>query len=227
VSVFWNRDGTGGNVTWLVIDRKKDLSLFECRSEATIGVYPVHRKPSEGEYTGCGYPSGKGPEITQLTYKGLYDIDSLPEKRWMFKVDKGKFHNGCSGGGVFIKGALVGVTTHGSNNDKNMFAAPHSQIVAFLEKAQEATEVPVFGGADKTDAVEKIEFGGLKLDGDIDRTKAIVHILKLLQEQREELARIKRTPIRVQIIDPGTGKVIQEKAYPFGTPIKLMLPRVK
>ena len=227
ISSFWNRDGTGGNVTWLVIDRKKDLSLFRCPRKATIGVYPVNRKPSEGKYEGCGYPGGKGPEITQLTYKGLWDIKSLPEKRWMFEVDKGKFHGGCSGGGVFAGGALVGVTTHGGKKDKYLFAAPHDQLVSFLEKAQEATEVPVFGGMGKTDAEEKIEFGGLKLDGDIDRTKAIIHILKLLQEQREELARIKRTPIRVQIIDPSTGKVIQEKAYPFGTPIKLMLPRAK
>jgi len=227
ISSFSNRDGTGGNVTWLVIDRRKDLSLFKCRSAATIGVYPVLQKPSEGKYEGCGYPSGKGPEITQLTYEGLWNIKSLPEKRWMFRVDKGKFHNGCSGGGVFAGGSLVGITTHGSKKDEHLFAAPHAQLVSFLEEAQKATEVPVFGGVDKESPEEKIEFGGLKLDGDIDRTKAIIHILKLLQEQREELARIRRTPIRVQIIDPSTGKVIQEKAYPFGTPIKLMLPRAK
>lgn len=227
VSSFWNRDGSGGNVTWVVIDRKKDLSLFRCPAKETIGVFPVNRKPSEGRYEGCGYPRGKGPEITQLTFKGLWDITSLPEKRWMFKVDKGKFYGGCSGGGVFVSGALVGVTTHGSKKDEYLFAAPHGQVVSFLEKAQEATEVPVFGGTDKVGAEEKVEVNGIKLDSDVDRTKAIVHILKLLKEQRDELARIRRTPVRVQIIDPDTGEVLQEKAYPFGTPIKLMLPRAK
>ena len=227
ISSFWNRDGSGGSVTWVVIDRKKDLSLFRCLTKETIGVYPVNRKPSAGEYEGCGYPRGKGPEITALTYRGLWDINCLPEKRWMFKVDKGKFHAGCSGGGVFVKGALVGVTTHGAKDDKYLFAAPHAQLVSFLEKAQEATEVPVFGGVDKAAAEEKVEVDGIKLDSDVDRTKAIVHILKLMKEQRDELARIKSTPIRVQIIDPDTGEVVQEKAYPFGTPIKLMLPRAK
>jgi len=227
VVAFSNRDGTGGNARWVAIDRKKDLSLFKCWSKDVIGVYPVHRKLLVVKYEGCGYPRGKGPEITHLKFDGLHGIQNLPEKRWVFKVEKGKFSNGCSGGGVFSKGALIGVTTHGSKNDKYMFSAPHAQLVSFLEKSQGVTEVPVFGGVNKVDAGEKVEINGLPLDSDVDRMRAIVHILKLLKEQRDELDRIRRTPVRVQVIDPKTGEVLQEKAYPFGTPIKLMLPRAK
>ena len=230
VNAFWNRDGSGGNVTWIAIDRDKDLSLFRCVADKTLGVYPVVEKYTTGgklEYRGCGYPRGEGPEVTELEYGGRGSITNLPEKRWFLEVKKGKFRPGNSGGGVFLHGKLVGVTTHGSKNNKAVFAAPHDQIVSFLEKSQSTTSVPVFGGVDEIGPEEKVEVDGIKLNSDIDRTNAIIHILKLLQEQREELARINRTPIRVQIIDPKTGKVIQEKAYPFGTPIKLMLPRAK
>jgi len=225
VSYFENRDGTGGNVRWIFVDQKKDLSLFKCWSRDVLGVYPVQRKLLAVKYEGCGYPRGKGPEITRLRFDGLHNIQNLPEKRWMFRVEKGKFSNGCSGGGVFSKGALIGVTTHGSKNEKYLFSAPHMQLVSFLEKAQKSTKVPVFGGVSKTSPEEKIDIEGLPLGSDVDRTRAIIHILKVMKEQREELARIRRTPIRVQILDPDTGKVLQEKAYPFGSPIKLMLPR--
>lgn len=230
VNAFWNRDGSGGSVTWIAIDRDKDLSLFSCVATNTLGVFPVVKKYTTGkrlEYRGCGYPRGEGPEVTELEYAGEVAITNLPETRWFFEVKKGKFRPGNSGGGVFLRGNLVGVTTHGSKNNKAVFAAPHDQLVSFLEKSQSVTSVPVFGGVDEVGPEKKVEVDGIKLDSDVDRTRAIVHILKLLKEQQEELARIKRTPIRVQILDPVTGKVLQEKAYPFGTPIKLMLPRAK
>ena len=180
VNVFWNRDGTGGNVRWAFIDRKKDLALFRCWSKDTLGVFPVVKKYGTGgadEYQGCGYPLGKGPEITRLRYGGLVTITNLPEKRWFFEVRKGKFRPGNSGGGVFLKGKLVGVTTHGTKKNDAVFAAPHSQLVSFLEKAQGSTSVPVFGGVDEKAAEERVEVAGLPLDSDVDRTRAIVHIL--------------------------------------------------
>ena len=227
VSYFENRDGSGGNVRWVFIDRRKDLALFKCWSKDTLGVYPVRKKLEVKKYTGCGYPKNKGPEVTVLEYKGLYPIKNLPEKRWMFDVKKGKFSGGCSGGGIFSKDALIGVTTHGARDDDTLFAAPHSQLVSFLGKAQGVTKVPVMGGHDTKDVETKIDLTSLPLRSDVDRTRAIVHILKLMKEQRDELERIRRTPIRVQILDPDTGEVLHEKAYPFGTPIKLMLPRAK
>jgi hypothetical protein len=45
-----------------------------------------------------------------------------------------------------------------------------------------------------------------------------------IDEQRKLIDKLMTTPVRVQVLDPTTGKVIAEQSYPFGTPIKLILP---
>ena len=56
-------------------------------------------------------------------------------------------------------------------------------------------------------------------------TKRIDELERLVVEQKKQLDLIRSTPIRVQVLDPRTGKVVAEQAYPFGTPVKLVLPQ--
>jgi hypothetical protein len=54
---------------------------------------------------------------------------------------------------------------------------------------------------------------------------AIAELTARLDEQRALIDQIASTSIRVQILDADTREIVAEKAYPWGTPIKLLLPR--
>ena len=55
----------------------------------------------------------------------------------------------------------------------------------------------------------------------------IAKIRQELAEQRKLIDEVRSTPVTVQVLDPETKAVIAEKKYPFGTPIKLVLPTTK
>ena len=217
--------GKEGSAVWVYIDRTVDMSLFRCPTSQIDSIYPVKLEPKLEKFVSCGYPKGKGPFIIASKFKGLVTLTNFDAVRWEFGVKNTRFNKGCSGGGVFADGSLVGVMSHGNKDNDEMFSSTHDQLVGFLKDAEKKLGLSLLSS--KKAEVGGFEFEGIPLGSDVDRTKAIVHILSELKRRGAELERIKRTPIRVQILDPVTGKVLQEQAYPFGTPIKLLLPRAK
>ena len=225
---FYNPDGTGGSARWVAEDVASDLSLFHVWTKdikgAVVSVQPDSEKP-DSKYEGWGYPRGKGPEWKKLKFEGTFRIEGLEAPRNQFRVEEGVFNNGDSGGGVFNKGKLFGITSHGSKKHIHLFACTKGQLNAFLKRE-----------ADNLDT-KLVQWDGSKappLDSDRDRTVALAAVIKKLQEMeaensklREAVRRIVDTPVRVQVLDPKTGKVLAEQAYPFGTPIKLVLPEVR
>jgi hypothetical protein len=228
VARFLNPDGTGGYARWIAEDADSDLSLFRVWTKdtkgVTVSVQSNLEKPDE-KYDGWGYPKGKGPEWKRLEWEGTYNIDGLKNPRHQFRVRDGIFNNGDSGGGVFSRGKLFGITSHGSKGHKYLFSCTKEQLNSFLRKE-----------ADKLDT-KLVQWDGNKappLGSDRDRTVALAAVIKKLAEMeaenkklREEVRRIVNTPVRVQVLDPRSGKVLAEEAYPFGTPIKLVLPELR
>jgi len=228
VSRFLNPDGTGGYVRWIAEDEDSDLSLFRAWTKdtkgVTVAVQPNAEKPDK-KYDGWGYPKGRGPEWKRLEWKGTFNIEGLKNPRHQFKVREGVFYNGDSGGGVFNKGKLFGITSHGSKGHKYLFSCTKEQLNAFLKRE-----------ADKLDT-KLVQWDGNKappLGSDRDRTAALAAVIEKLAEMekenkklRDEVRRIVNTPVRVQVLDPATGRVLAEESYPFGTPIKLVLPELK
>ena len=217
--------GKKGVARWVYIDRDVDMSVFMCWSMDVDAAYKVHRKPKIEGYVSCGYPKGKGPRVIACKFKGETTLSNFDKPRWEFDVEDTSFNKGCSGSGVFSSGSIVGVVSHGSDDNDEMYSSTHAQLAAFIAKAETALGASLFDGG----AEEKRSFvyEGIPLGSDVDRTKAIVHILSELKKRNAELEGIKRTPIRVQILDPETGEVLQEQSYPFGTPIKLLLPSAR
>ena len=189
--------GKEGSAVWVYIDRTVDMSLFRCPTSQIDSIYPVKLEPKLEKFVSCGYPKGKGPFIIASKFKGLVTLTNFDAVRWEFGV----------------------------KNTDEMFSSTHDQLVGFLKDAEKKLGLSLLSS--KKAEVGGFEFEGIPLGSDVDRTKAIVHILSELKRRGAELERIKRTPIRVQILDPVTGKVLQEQSYPFGTPIKLLLPRAK
>ena len=228
VTRFLNPDGTGGYARWIAEDADSDLSLFRVWTRdtkgVTVSVQSNVEKPDE-KYEGWGYPKGEGPEWKSLEWEGTYNINGLKNPRHQFRVRDGVFNNGDSGGGVFNRGKLFGITSHGSKGHKYLFSCTKEQLNSFLRKE-----------ADKLDT-KLVQWDGSKappLGSDKDRTVALAAVIKKLAEMeaenkklREEVRRIVNTPVRVQVLDPRSGKVLAEEAYPFGTPIKLVLPELR
>jgi hypothetical protein len=185
--------------------------------------------------------------------KALEDvrISNLKGVRSAYAVTKGKFANGDSGGSVFQDGSLVSVLSHGED-DKRALGATHDQIVAFLREngAKDVGGQMSFGSVEKM-ASDDEPREDPKDWGDKDRTREIIELWKVvrglgkgekgdkgetgsvadlsklqsqLDDNRKLISRIVSTPVTVQILDPTTGEVITEKRYPYGTPIKLILP---
>ena len=122
---FRNPDGSGGYARWVAEDVRTDLSLFRVWTRDTkrvsVSVQANGDRPSK-EFSGWGYPQGKGPHWKRLKFDGKFNITGLESPRNQFEVKDGVFNNGDSGGGVFNNGKLFGITSHGSKNHKHLFA---------------------------------------------------------------------------------------------------------
>jgi len=250
--VFQNRDGTEGVATFVGRDKDSDLALFKCRSRDVIGVVPVLLARTKGEVFGAGYTSSAKGKLVIKGLKPMDPvvISNLKNGRAAYAVTSGRFANGDSGGAVFEGGSLVSVLSHGED-DERALGATHPQILRFLKGngATESSGSLVF--AEKSAEPDVDSRNESPEWGDKDRTREIIELWKVVRswepgepgadgknadpleiaELRQELASHRKLidtlmtmPVRVQVLDPTTGKVIAEQSYPFGTPIKLILP---
>jgi len=254
---FTCSDGkTVGVGTWVAVDKRSDLALFSCLSKDTLAASSVRKTRPAGDVTGCGFPGGKGPErLTLKTEPAEQIIDKDGDrikvnKRDAFAISKGHFANGNSGGGVFADGSLISVMSHG-RDDEMAYGASHADLLAFLDKAQPDAEEPLiqqarrWGDRDRTKqilSIWKVLSGltqgsgpagpqGLAGPPGEPGTEADPVVIQKMQaqldEQRKMIDKLLATPVRVQVLDSTTGKVLAEQSYPFGTPIKLILPTTK
>ena len=242
-----------GNGRWLAKDKKTDLALFACWTKDTLAAAPVRRTRPAGDVTGCGFPGGKGPERLTLKVEESEQIidkdgDEIKvAKRDAFAISKGHFANGNSGGGVFADGSLISVMSHG-RDDEMVYGASHADVMAFLGKSQPLAKEPLveqakdWGDRDRTGQILALWEAFKKLTpvagpagpqgpagppgttGTEADPVVIQKMQKQIDEQRKLIDKLMTTPVRVQVLDPTTGKVIAEQSYPFGTPIKLILP---
>ena len=242
-----------GNGRWLAKDDRTDLALFTCWTKDTLAAAPVRSTRPPGDVTGCGFPGGNGPERLTLSAKDAEKItdaggDEIKvAKRDAFAISKGHFAGGNSGGGVFAAGSLISVMSHG-RDDEMVYGASHADVMSFLVESQPLAKEPLvdqskgWGDRDRTGqilalwkAIKEIQQkagpagprGPAGPPGATGTEADPVVIQKMQQEideQRKLIDKLLATPVRVQVLDPTTGKVIAEQSYPFGTPIKLILP---
>ena len=247
---FTTIEGTTGTARWKLIDRDADLALYICWSKEVLSSAPVTRVLVKGPSGGFGFTGARDLHQKALTFVRSEEISNLKGMRFLFSVDKGAFSGGDSGGGVFYGPNLVSVMSHGVDN-KWAMGSTHQQLVEFLSAYESTAKMPLVVPAPEGSqpvAPKKFE---PKLGSDVGRAKAIQYLLKqvaelearkpepppvvdtkridelerLVVEQKKQLDLIRSTPSRVQVLDPRTGKVEAEQAYPFGTPVKLVLPQ--
>jgi len=158
---------------WGKRDLGTDLVLFSIpRSDPPLPLARVPAKAPSGEFTAFGRYGTKvlkpmGPEL--ITDNGT----GRKISRSGYEVTSGKYRNGDSGSGVYVGGKLlVGVATHG-DDDEELYAATHGQLVTFL------TTHKVMGpGPEGSDW------------GDKDRTREIIAIKRRLDELEQAIKSI-------------------------------------
>jgi hypothetical protein len=160
---------------WISTDSKLDLVLFKIPAEGVfsfVGIGPV-----SGDIVGRGLNG-----LKKLSYRStglIFDKRTKQEfNRSEFKVESGDFDDGDSGGGVFSKGKLCGVITHG--NDDLLYAATYSQVLSFL--------------AEQKGLKHEVSAKDSEGWGDKDRTREILELKQRLKKLETQIGTLKETP---------------------------------
>ena len=157
------QDGRRVRGSWVALDKEADLALFKIPSSGQSLAVVSEKAPVDGVVTAYGRHGHK-----HLKAMGAQEITDSSNKRLLmrrgYKVVGGKYRDGDSGSGVYAGGVLVGVASHGKD-DKELFAASHTQLVSFLK------EYKAFGPR-----VEGADWG------DEDRTREILELKRKLKE---------------------------------------------
>jgi hypothetical protein len=82
-------------------------------------------------------------------------------ERTLYAVTSGKFRDGDSGVGVWAGGKLVGVASHG-DDDEELYACRAGQLREFAAKLSSAADLPDWGDRDRTREILAIK---KRLDG--------------------------------------------------------------
>jgi hypothetical protein len=142
---FWvyYPDGSYTEGTLIAYDESKDLALGAVNSKTIIShtYIPTKFDQNMNNLFGVGYAGTKGPYLKELVYEGSY-YNAQSKYRWSLNVSKGTLWDGDSGGGVFIDGALIGVTSQRNATvqigpdayAKKLYAISHSEILDFLKE---------------------------------------------------------------------------------------------
>ena len=138
----YDRHGTKHAAKWVRVDGQYDLAMF-----VVTDVSPKVTKssPAWGRIASSlprpqvfvrayGFRAGKTLRPKTFSYLGTTTPSNLKVLRAHYSVKEGKFGSGDSGGGVFNKaGELVGVISHGSDEDTEAYSSTPRQLAAFVE----------------------------------------------------------------------------------------------
>lgn len=120
------------NARVIALDAGSDLALLKTWADDVVAVCPVAKTfpPANATWTACGYPGGRGPKYKLLGKPAGATINGRMERN-EYRLRKGPFFGGDSGGSVAANDELVGVISHGHDND-TIYASQHVQLVKFL-----------------------------------------------------------------------------------------------
>ena len=169
---------------WAQRDVEKDLVLFSIpRQDRPLQLARVPGVVPKGDVTAYGRHGLKA--LKAMGREVITESDSGRKlHRYGYEVTSGKYRNGDSGSGVYVEGTLVGVASHGDDDDE-LFSSSHEQLVGFL------TEHGVMGpGPEGSDW------------GDKDRTREILALKKRVDELESLVKNIKEGP-RGPVGPPG------------------------
>ena len=169
-------DGRRLSGRWAQRDVERDLVLFSIpRQDRPLQLARVPGVVPKGDVTAFGRHGLKA--LKAMGREVITEAGSGRKlHRYGYEVTSGKYRDGDSGSGVYVGGRLVGVDTHGDDDDE-LFSSSHEQLVGFL------TEHKVMGpGPEGSDW------------GDKDRTREILALKRRVDELESLVKNIKEGP---------------------------------
>ena len=166
-------DGNEASGVWLDVDPVSDLALFRIQAHKSVAL--VELAPVSDGIVGWGRNGLKKLKYSETGR--VYDKNKKSSyTRAEFVVVGGVFDNGDSGGGVFSKGRLCGVISHGHKD--NLYASTHSQVLSFLGKQKElkhklVAEAGSWGDKDRTREILALKEEIANLKASINKIKSV------------------------------------------------------
>ena len=159
-------DGSSATGKWLHIDPKTDLAAFVVAfsTQKRVEVAQIGPQGVTGAFTAHG---SRGPiKLRREGHREMKSTSGGTYPRTLYSVKSGKYRDGDSGIGVWVGGHLVGVASHGED-DEDLYACRPSQLREFAAKLSEVADLPDWGDKDRTREILAIK---KRLDALGDRT---------------------------------------------------------
>jgi hypothetical protein len=142
-------DGSSCSGKWLHIDPETDLAAFVVAFSTSkrVQVAQIAAQGVSGDYTANGSQG-----LIKLRRSGQREMKSTTGgtyERTLYAVKSGKFRNGDSGVGVWANGQLVGVASHGED-DEELYACRLKQLREFAGTVSAVADLPDWGDKDRT-----------------------------------------------------------------------------
>jgi len=142
-------DGSTATGKWLHIDRESDLAAFAVAFSTSkrVNVAQIAAQGVTGAHTANG---SRGPiKLLRHGHREMKSTAGGTYDRTLYAVKSGKFRDGDSGVGVWAGGKLVGVASHGED-DEELYACRVGQLREFAAKLHDAADLPDWGDKDRT-----------------------------------------------------------------------------
>ena len=180
VDIF-DRHGTRHTAKWVRVDTHLDLAMFvvtdvspkvEKSRDALVGRIASSLPPEGSGVRAYGYRGGTKLRTKLFAYLDTTTPSNLKVLRARYSVKEGTFGNGDSGGGVFNKaGELIGVISHGGEDDEEAYACTPKQLAGFVEGYIRPDRL---GSDDKmAEAIERLEKTIAKMQARIDMLETL------------------------------------------------------
>ena len=142
-------DGSSYSGKWLHIDPETDLAAFVVAFSTPKRVQVAH---IAAQSVSGGHTANGSHGVIKLQRSGQREMKSTTGgtyERTLYSVKSGKFRNGDSGVGVWANGQLVGVASHGED-DEELYACRLKQLREFAGTISAAADLPDWGDKDRT-----------------------------------------------------------------------------
>ena len=142
-------DGSTATGKWLHTDPESDLGAFVVAFSTSkrVQVAQIASQSVMGAHTANG---SRGPiKLLRHGHREMKSTAGGTYDRTLYAVKSGKFRDGDSGVGVWAGGKLVGVASHGED-DEELYACRVGQLREFAAKLHDAADLPDWGDKDRT-----------------------------------------------------------------------------
>ena len=163
-------DGSTATGKWLHIDREIDLAAFVVAfsTHKVVQVAQIAADGVTGDYRADG--SRGIIKLARDGHKAMKSTAGGTYQRTLYTVKSGKFRNGDSGAGVWAGRYLVGVASHG-DDDEELYACRLGQLREFAAKLSAVAELPDWGDKDRTREILELKKLVAALEKRLDSVK--------------------------------------------------------